>query len=112
MTRCGTALDTSVFRVAYRKFHTGVIVRNDGPHTSGGGWLRTKTTTLTQVVEKKQQELFTFYMPASQEITLSFMGSSNADNAIYIRSNGDIPLAGNLIVGNGKTVRIAAVSAS
>ncbi|MGH8818659.1 MAG: hypothetical protein ACREX5_18835, partial [Achromobacter pestifer] len=111
-TTGGETLDPNVFTVAYRKFNTGVLVRNDGPHTSGGGWLRTKTTTLTQVVEKKQQELFTFYVPASQQITLSFMGSSVNENAIYIRSNGNVTLAGNLIVGNGKQVHIEAVSAS
>ena len=108
----GQQLESSDFVVTYRKYNTSVIVRNDGPHSSGGGWLRTKTTTLTQVVEKKQQELYTFYVPASQDINLTFLGSSSQPNAVYIRSNGDVTLGGNVIVGNGKTVRIEAVSSS
>ena len=107
----GQQLESSDFVVTYRKYNTSVIVRNDGPHSSGGGW-RTKTTTLTQVVEKKQQELYTFYVPASQDINLTFLGSSSQPNAVYIRSNGDVTLGGNVIVGNGKTVRIEAVSSS
>ena len=112
MTVGGQQLESSDFVVTYRKYNTSVIVRNDGPHSSGGGWLRTKTTTLTQVVEKKQQELYTFYVPASQDINLTFLGSSSQPNAVYIRSNGDVTLGGNVIVGNGKTVRIEAVSSS
>ena len=96
----GQQLESSDFVVTYRKYNTSVIVRNDGPHSSGGGWLRTKTTTLTQVVEKKQQELYTFYVPASQDINLTFLGSSSQPNAVYIRSNGDVTLGGNVIVGN------------
>ena len=64
------------------------------------------------MVEKKQQELYTFYVPASQDINLTFPGSSSQPNAVYIRSNGDVTLGGNVIVGNGKTVRIEAVSSS
>lgn len=108
VTSSATALDTSVFSVAYRKFNTEVHVAYGEPEVSGGGWLRTKTVSLEKVVEKKQQELFTFYVPASQDITLSFLGSSTAQNAVYIRSDGDITLAGNLIVGNGQSVHLQA----
>ncbi|WP_419204010.1 hypothetical protein [Bordetella trematum] len=108
----GQRINPDVFSVAYRKFNTDVIERHDGPHVSGGGWLRTKTTTLTVVVEKKQQELFTFYLPASQPVTVSFLGSSNNPNAVYIRSNSDITLTGNIIVGDQKTVHIEAGGAS
>ncbi|CAJ49553.1 putative secreted calcium-binding protein, partial [Bordetella avium 197N] len=105
-------IDSSSFVVSYRKFNTNVILRNEGPYHSGGGWLRVKTTTLTQIVEKKQQELFTFYVPASQDVNLTFLGSSTQPNAVYIRSNGDVTLGGNITVGNGQSVYIEAVSAA
>src|SRR5699024_5521161 len=69
-------------------------------------------TTVIEVVHQTYQELFTFYVPASETIKLDFKGSEDRENAVYIRSNSDITLAGNVIVANEKTVHLEANAVS
>ncbi|HLR78180.1 MAG TPA: hypothetical protein VK062_03925, partial [Burkholderiaceae bacterium] len=102
--------DDDAFFVTYRNYRGASDITKYGPKTTGGKWLSTKTTTYKEVVVKENQELFTFYLPASQPVNLTFESSSLVDTAVTILSNSSITLTGNIIVANDKGVRLEATT--
>ncbi|MCL2344587.1 MAG: hypothetical protein FWC58_01880, partial [Desulfobulbus sp.] len=108
----GTSIDTTQFTVAYANYSSGHIKEIVNENETGGGWMRYKTKTWDVVEKETNTELFTYYVPASQPITIDFLPSTTLANAITIYSTSSISVVGNLTVGNGQSVYLESRSSS